>query len=86
MPKKLRKLAATLINNKIYVVGGENENGQESDSVYEYDPIANSWRTLRKLPSARAGVALAAISSRLYAIGGQNNNNDVVNTNFRGSL
>lgn len=86
MPKKLRKITATVINNKIIIVGGEDQNGKESDGVYEYDPVANSWRTLRNLPSARSGAAVEALSSRVYVIGGENASGDNTNTNFRGDL
>ncbi len=86
MPKKLRKITATLINNKIIIAGGEDQNGNESDGVYEYDPVANTWRTLRSLPSARSGAAVEALSSRVYVIGGENTSGDSTNTNFRGDL
>lgn len=86
MPKRLRWAGATILNNKIYVVGGEDENGQESDAVYEYDPVADHWRTMRRLPSARKGPAVAGISSRIHVIGGDNSRSDTTNTNFRGAF
>ena len=86
MPKKLRKITATLINNKIVVAGGEDQNGNRSDSVFEYDPVANTWRTLRNLPSARSGAAVESLSSRIYVVGGESANGDNTNTNFRGDL
>ncbi|HEY9841187.1 MAG TPA: kelch repeat-containing protein, partial [Candidatus Obscuribacterales bacterium] len=86
MPQPLRRARATLINGKIYVVGGEDENGRESDAVYEYSPSGDSWRTLKHLPSARSGPAVAAISSRLYVIGGDSSGGDSQSTNFKGQL
>jgi len=86
MPKRLRRASAVLISNKIYVVGGEDETGRASDATYEYDPVANSWRTLRTLPSPRSGAALAAVGARVYAIGGRNLQGNQTNTNFRGNL
>jgi N-acetylneuraminic acid mutarotase len=86
IPKALTKAQAVLINSKVYVVGGEDTNGVEQDSVYEYDPSANKWRTLKRLPSSRGGAAVAAFGSRIYVIGGFDSNNNTVTTTFRGTL
>lgn len=86
MPKALTGCRAVLIGAKIYVVGGEESNGVESDAVYEYDPTQDEWRTLRRLPSARHGAAVSSISSRLYVIGGENSSGNTTNTTFQGSL
>lgn len=86
MPKPLRRCRATILSNKIYVIGGKDSAGAQSDSVYEYDPSQNTWRTLRKLPSARSGAAVAGISSKLYVIGGENSGGTTQSTNYRGQL
>ena len=86
MPKKLRRAAAAVINSKIYVIGGEDETGRESDNIYEYTPGTSTWRTLKRLPSARSGPAAGAVSSRLYVIGGEGSGGDTENTNFRGQF
>lgn len=86
MPKRLRWSGSAVIGSKIYIIGGEDENGDESDAVYEYDPAKDSWRTMRRLPSARMGPAVASISSRIHVIGGGNSRSDAENTNFRGAL
>jgi N-acetylneuraminic acid mutarotase/plastocyanin len=86
MPKPVTKAQAVLINSKIYVIGGENQNGQKQDSVYEYDPASDKWRTLKRLPSVRSGAAIAAYGSRIYTIGGFDSNNTTVTTLFRGTL
>lgn len=86
LPKPVTKAQAVTINNKIYVIGGEDQNGSEQDSVFEYDPSADKWRTLKRLPSARSGAAVAAYGSRLYVIGGFDSSNNTVTTTFRGTL
>lgn len=86
MPKRLRRAGAVVINSKIYVIGGQDETGEQSDAVYEYTPSSDSWRTLRRLPSARSGPAVASISSRIYVIGGENSNGGTTDTLFRGAL
>lgn len=86
MPRRLRQCSAMVINGKIYVVGGEDQNGAESDAVYSYDPGADRWQTLKKLPSARAGAAVAGISSRIYVMGGEDGGGNTTNITFRGNL
>lgn len=86
MPKRLRRARTAVINSRIYVIGGEDETGRESDSVFEYNPGSDTWRTLRRLPSARSGPAVGAISSRLFVIGGEDSGGNTENTTFRGQL
>ncbi len=86
MPKALRRCNAVVLNGKIYVVGGEEQNGAESDAVYSFDPGNNRWQTLKKLPSARSGAAVAGISARVYVMGGEDASGNNTNVTFRGSL
>ncbi|PIQ24944.1 hypothetical protein COW36_06200 [bacterium (Candidatus Blackallbacteria) CG17_big_fil_post_rev_8_21_14_2_50_48_46] len=86
IPKPVTKAQVVLINSKAYLIGGEDQNGVEQDSVYEYDFVADKWRTLKRLPSARGGAAVAAYGSRIYVIGGFDSNNNTVTTTFRGTL
>lgn len=86
MPKALRRCRATILSGKIYVIGGRDSAGVESDSVFEYDPSGDKWRTLRKLPSGRSGAAVAGISSKLFVIGGDNTSGTSQSSNYRGQL
>jgi N-acetylneuraminic acid mutarotase len=40
------------------------------NTLESYDPVANSWTTLTGMPTARTGLAAAAVNGQLYAIGG----------------
>ena len=59
------------VNNKIYVTGGWETDGQPMASVQCYDPEANTWSEVADMTSPRNGHALVSLDGRLYAIGGQ---------------
>ncbi len=45
--------AAVAVNGKIYVVGGNTYLTRESAPFEEFDPEANTWRTLPEMPTQR---------------------------------
>ena len=57
------------MGGRIYVTGG---NGQASsvNSVYVYDPQANTWTQLASMGTARHAHASAAVGGKLYVFGG----------------
>ena len=50
------------------------------DSVFEYDPAADTWRTLAPLKSPRGSVGVAAVNGKIHAIGGRDVNRVTVAT------
>ena len=59
-----------VINNKIHVFGGVNNNHEIStDEVY--DPASNTWSTAPPIPTARFGLGGAVINNNIYAVGGR---------------
>jgi N-acetylneuraminic acid mutarotase len=86
LPRPVTRASSIVANNKIYVFGGEDASGNELDSVYEYTPSTNTWRTVKRLPAARSGAAAAVLSSRVYVVGGKNSSGTTTNTLFRGTL
>jgi N-acetylneuraminic acid mutarotase len=84
MPTKRGAAAASVVNGKIYVIGGANslpnftESGihparphQVLATVEEYDPESNTWRERRPMLVARNHHAAAGIGNKLYAVGGR---------------
>ena len=84
MPTKRGAAAAGVVNGKIYVTGGANslpgmtENGIHPArphnvvaTVEEYDPTANSWKTVRPLLLARNHHVAVGAGDKLYVIGGR---------------
>jgi N-acetylneuraminic acid mutarotase len=59
----------TASNGKIYVIGGYDSS--QLDTVQEYDPATDTWATRSSMPTARAGMAVAAASNgKIYVFGG----------------
>ena len=71
MPQRLCELAATAIGGKIYVTGGETNQGTSVNSVYVYDPQADAWTQLASMGTARKEYASAAVGGKLYVFGGR---------------
>jgi N-acetylneuraminic acid mutarotase len=71
MSQRRSYVAAADIGDQIYAAGGMvGETGRPLDLLARYDPDADSWETLRRMPEpVRAGAA-AAVDGVLYVIGG----------------
>jgi N-acetylneuraminic acid mutarotase len=59
---------AAVINGKIYVAGGNNDQSQATRSLFVYDVAGNYWTTKAAMPMASYGGAAAAIDGKLYVI------------------
>ena len=60
---------ATVLNGKIYVVGGSNN--YTHNPVYEYNPVTDTWATKKPVPTPRDSFAIAACQNKIYVIGGR---------------
>src|SRR5229473_676969 len=83
MPTARYELAAAPVNGKIYAIGGfsSSSSGPFGTNTMEvYDPTSNTWRSSNEppgtpgapapMPTARWGLAAAAVNGKIYAIGG----------------
>jgi N-acetylneuraminic acid mutarotase len=61
---------AAVINGKIYVSGGyradPDGNRIETNSLFRYDPVADTWSTRAGMPRPASGGATVAIDGKLY--------------------
>ena len=84
MPTRRGAAAAGVANGKIYITGGANslsgvtENGihparphNVMPTVEEYDPAANTWKTVRPLLLARNHHVAVGVADKIYVIGGR---------------
>ena len=76
MPTALHHVAFVAHGGKIYGFGGFTyptagpPGWVPSDAAWEYDPVADSWRALAALPTARGAAAAIVVSGRIFVIGG----------------
>jgi N-acetylneuraminic acid mutarotase len=84
MPTKRGAAAAAEAGGKFYVLGGAAQlppyanlpirpiqPHRSPDTVEEYDPVTNTWRSRSPMPTARNHLAAGAASGKIYAIGGR---------------
>jgi len=74
MPTARINLAAGVVGDKLYALGGYSYDGGEKvlDTVEVYDPAANTWAALAQMPTARSGLVAGVVGGKLYAAGGGN--------------
>ena len=73
MPQELCGSTASTVNNKIYVIGGSTSllgTGYVVNSVYEYNPVSDSWTTKSNIPTPLAFAAASVVDGKIYVIGG----------------
>ena len=80
MPTSRGGLAIGVVNNKIYVIGGQGTFGGYITTVEEYDPLTNRWRTKAPLPAGRKDFAIGVVKDKIYAIGGEGSLTSYLNT------
>jgi glucose/arabinose dehydrogenase/N-acetylneuraminic acid mutarotase len=70
LPTNLLDPGSAVVNGKLYVVAGKTSTGPQN-TVYVYDPVANSWSTAAPLPGpAVENPAAVSFNGQLYVFGG----------------
>jgi N-acetylneuraminic acid mutarotase len=69
LPTAREHLAAAVIGNEIYAVGGRFGDNQATLEIYNIE--ADTWRNATPMPTARGGLTAAALNGRLHVIGGE---------------
>ncbi len=76
LPTKRSHHAAVVMDNKIFLVGGQHrENGTSQPTILNasmdiYDPATGSWSTSAPMNVPRTWISAAGLHGRIYAIGG----------------
>ena len=71
MPTPRSRFGLTVVNNKIYAIGGQNATTYLSANEM-YDPRTNTWTQKKSMPTPRAYFAITTHKNKIYAIGGTN--------------
>jgi N-acetylneuraminic acid mutarotase len=58
-------------DGRLYVVGGMNTYGMETNAAEGYNPTSNTWSSIASMPEAAFGIAAArGTDGRIYVIDG----------------
>ncbi len=61
---------ASVVDGKIYVIGGGGPNGEMITAVDMYDPATDSWTKKADMPTGRKWFSTSVLDGKIYAIGG----------------
>lgn len=80
LPAKVRFPMITVLNDRIYYIGGKDISGPTPHlvgTVWEIEPTWQAFKQLASMPSARCGAAIAVVDGVIYVIGGKGNESTV---------
>ena len=72
---------AAVLDGKLYAVGGYDEGALSS--VERYDPAANAWESIARMPTARQNPGVGVLDGKLYVVGGVGDRSELLNTVVR---
>jgi N-acetylneuraminic acid mutarotase len=65
-----RNHAGAVINEKLYVAGGNDNSDGTLKTAEVYDPVTNRWTSIASMPTEQGGAASTVASGKLFVIGG----------------
>lgn len=80
MPTARGAAGAGVIGDRLYVVGGQGENGEILPTLEIYDFETGKWSSGPDMPSRREHVGAAVAGGKLYVLGGRTEDSDAVAT------
>ena len=77
MPTPRTEVVAVAVDEKIFVIGGFDRDGNATDTVEVYDTLNNSWGKVSPLPEklhhVGAAASVTASNNEIYVVGGYKN-------------
>jgi len=71
MPTARSCLSTSVVNRKIYAIGGiKNASSAPLSTVEEYNPETDTWTTKSNMPTARISHGACVVEGKIYVIGG----------------
>ena len=71
MPTGRARLSTSVVDGKIYAIGGSPNRDAEVSTVEVYDPATDTWTTKADMPRARNWLSTSVVNDKIYAIGGK---------------
>lgn len=82
MPAAREQASFEVLNDILYVAGGIQSGGGETNTLYAYDPSTDTWdATLANMPGSRQSGVMRAVDGKLYYIGGLSGGGTTFNDN-----
>ena len=71
MPTARSDVAASVVNNLIYVAGGWTDKFATRLATFEvYNPATDTWKKLKDIPTVREQLTTSAVNGKIYLLGG----------------
>jgi N-acetylneuraminic acid mutarotase len=70
MPTARTHFSTSVVNGKIFAMGGLATGNNHLSAVEEYDPATDTWTPKAGMPIARSMLTASAVNGKIYAIGG----------------
>ena len=70
LPERISGMSSSVVNGKIFIIGGTDRESNNRSTVYEYDPVAD--KTVRKadMQVGRAHHSTHVVDGQIYVVGG----------------
>lgn len=65
------EFVSSVIDDKVYIIAGTNDDRSSSVKNEMYNPADSSWTVLKSIPTARNSAAVVTIDNQIYVIGGR---------------
>mgnify|MGYP001560587399 CR=1 FL=1 len=72
LPTPRAYCTSSVVNDKIYVIGGAYSKTETSAVVDKFDPATNTWENMASFPVPILGASAQTIAGKIYVAGGQN--------------
>lgn len=76
LPNPLFAPGAVVVENKIIVLGGQDQSGKSLSSVLIYDIESDTWEYTTALPMINCFAGYASVGNKIYVIGGTTSDSD----------
>ena len=74
MPTPRSEITGTVLDDKIYIIGGFDDSGHSTPTIEMYDPLLDKWTQVTSLPQpldhTTAAAAAVSYDGKLYVVGG----------------
>jgi hypothetical protein len=70
MPEPRGELAVTVLDGRLYALGGAARGQEATPLAQAYDPVTDTWQTLAPIPQALSHAGATSLNGKLSVVGG----------------